>query len=66
MRIFWIRKNIFKKFEICFALRLQHYVNSTRFPNGTAKVDIIFELANFFKQFFKNFFNYFFIDAITP
>ena len=39
--------------------------NSRSFPNGTAKVDIIFELANFFKQFFKKFFNYFFIDAIT-
>ena len=39
--------------------------NSRSSPNGIAKVDIIFELANFFKQFFKKFFNYFFIDAIT-
>ena len=27
--------------------------NSRSFPNGTAKVDIIFELTNFFGDFFK-------------
>ena len=54
----------FLKIFTAAALR-QGRKNSRSFPNGTAKVDIIFELANFFKQFFKKFFNYFFIDAIT-
>ena len=50
MRIFLIRKIIFKNFNFCFLLPNAALCQSTRFPNGTAKVDIILKKQTFFRK----------------